>query len=207
MLYDYGIVCTYLQGINDLNMMTYQYMSPFPILSFCVPLHQRRHKVQGLQVSCLYRSSRSRDKDMWLLLAKISNRTKSVTWIYNPVVYFKPRVDEDVVWLSYWPIRNMLDAGDEVHVDIIVDGVIVGECSASLKYMDGEVDNCENITMQGEEVIGGDVSEFKVTTEGYYLCRRDLFGSQTPFRLKELFDHNVEYPGTFLIDLSVYGCV
>ncbi|KAI3670919.1 hypothetical protein L1987_87563 [Smallanthus sonchifolius] len=47
--------------------------------------------------------------------------------------------------------------------------------------------------MNEEEVIGGDLSEFEVTTGGYYLCRRDLFGSETWFWLKWLFGDNVHY--------------
>ncbi|KAJ0524655.1 putative TIR domain, P-loop containing nucleoside triphosphate hydrolase [Helianthus annuus] len=199
MLYEYGITSTYLQGIKDQNMMTYKHKSPFPSLSFCVPSHHENKRIQGLNVSCLYRSSRSMDKDMWLLLAKIRNITQGVTWIYNPVVYCKPRVDEDVVWLSYWPIGNILDVGDEVIVDIIVDkGVVASECRAILTYVDvdvdGEVESYQNNTTQGEEVIGGDLSQFEVTTKGYYLCRRNLFGLETSSWLKQLFDNNVDYP-------------
>ncbi|KAJ0524653.1 hypothetical protein HanRHA438_Chr09g0379651 [Helianthus annuus] len=134
MLYEYGIMSTFLQGIKDKIMATYKYTSSSNLLSFRVPFHIPKYRsIQGVSVSCLYRSSYSKDNDMCVLLAKISNRSKGVTWIYNPVVYCKPRVDEDAVWLSYWPIGNILGAGDEVHVDIIVDkGLIVSECSASL---------------------------------------------------------------------------
>ncbi|KAI3827400.1 hypothetical protein L1987_01473 [Smallanthus sonchifolius] len=43
-----------------------------------------------------------------------------------------------------------------------------------------------------EEVIG-DMSEFEVTTGGYYLCRRDLFGSETSGWLNWLFGDNVHH--------------
>ncbi|XP_076919542.1 uncharacterized protein LOC143582144 [Bidens hawaiensis] len=196
-LYEYGITSTYLQGIKDPNMMSYEHMSRFPNVSFHVPFHQKEQRIQGLHVSCLYKSSGSNDKDMWTLLMKINNTTKDLTWVYNPLVYCKPRVDEDVVWLSYWPIGNILDAGDEVHVDIIVDErvFVVSDCGVSLGYMDDGEENYENNTMmKEEEVIGGDLSEFKVTTGGYYLCRRDLFGSKTSTRFKRLFDDHVDYP-------------
>ncbi|XP_021979296.1 uncharacterized protein LOC110875407 [Helianthus annuus] len=140
----------------------------------------------------------SKDNDELALLAKISNRSKGLTWVYNPVVYCAPRSDEDVVWLSYWPIGNMLGVGDEVNVDIHVQigTMIVSGCGASLVYADSEVDqedNCENNLMKEKEVIGGDLSEFEVTTGGYYLCRRDLFGSETSSWLERLFGDNVYY--------------
>ncbi|KAJ0886443.1 hypothetical protein HanRHA438_Chr09g0379521 [Helianthus annuus] len=76
--------------------------------------------------------------------------------------------------------------------------MIVSECGASLLYMDdGEVvekEYCDNNTMKKEEVIGGDLSEFEVTTGGYYLSRRDIFGPETSSRLKAFFDDNVNYP-------------
>ncbi|KAJ0524654.1 putative TIR domain, P-loop containing nucleoside triphosphate hydrolase [Helianthus annuus] len=195
MLYEYGIMSTYLQGIKDENMMAYEYTSSTGCLLFRVPYHHQKNRIQGLNVSCLYRLSGSKDVDELALFAKISDRSKGLTWVYNPVVYCKPRVDEDAVWLSYWPIGNILDAGDEVHVDIIVDkGLIVSECSASLVYMYGGVENHENNLMKSEEVIGGDLSEFEVTRGGYYLCRRDLFGPATSSRLTWLFDDNIDYP-------------
>ncbi|KAJ0710002.1 hypothetical protein HanOQP8_Chr09g0307151 [Helianthus annuus] len=110
------------------------------------------------------------------------------------LVYCKPSVDEDVVWLSYWPIGNILDVGDEVTIDIFWEKgmMIVSGCGGSLVYTDDddeikEEENCENTTMKEKEVIGGDLSEFEVTTGGYYLCRRDFFYSETSYRLKLLF--------------------
>ncbi|KAJ0524536.1 hypothetical protein HanHA300_Chr09g0301601 [Helianthus annuus] len=152
-------------------MTTYEYTSSSAFLSFRVPLHQKKDKIQGLSVSCLYRSSGYKDTDWWILLAKVSNTTKGLTWIYNPVVYCKPSVDEDVVWLSYWPIGNILDVGDEVTIDIFWEKgmMIVSGCGGSLVYTDDdeikEEENCENTTIKGKEVIGGDLSEFEVTTE------------------------------------------
>ncbi|MFS7917421.1 putative TIR domain, P-loop containing nucleoside triphosphate hydrolase [Helianthus anomalus] len=173
MLYEFGIRSTYLQGIKDQSMATHQFTSS----SFRVPLHPKKHKIHGLNVTVLYRSSGGEDR--YPLFARISNRTRGVTWVYSPVVYCKPRVDEDVVWLSYWPIGNLLDAGDEVHVRILTDeGIIMIEsgCGASLVYKDGgEVEEKSE-----EEVIGGDLSRFEVTKGGYYLCRRDFFNSIIP---------------------------
>ena len=54
-----------------------------------------------INVTILYRSScEDKDQDTWGLFVQISNITKGITLMYNPVVYCKPKVDEDVVWLS-----------------------------------------------------------------------------------------------------------
>lgn len=208
MLYEYGIQNTYLQGIKDQIMTSYEYTSPSTCLCFRVPLHKEKHRIQGLNVSCLYRSSVSKDKDMWHLLAKISNTTKRLTWIYNPVIYCKPSVDEDVVWLSHWPIGNTLDVGDEVKVVIYADNLlIVSGCGASLVYMGDEVEQkkYKNNTREMEEVIGGDLFEFEIVPGGYYLCRRDFFKSKTSTWFKELFGDNIDYIGNFLFEVF-HGC-
>ncbi|KAM0008208.1 putative TIR domain, P-loop containing nucleoside triphosphate hydrolase [Helianthus debilis subsp. tardiflorus] len=180
MLYEYGIRSTYLQGIKDQSMETHEYTSSSNILSFRVPQHPKKHKIHGLNVTALYESSDDEDRytEPPPLFARISNRSRGVTWVYSPVVYCKPRVDEDVVWLSYWPIGNLLDAGDEVHVHILAEEgtIITSGYGASVVYKDGgEVEEKSE-----EEVIGGDLSRFEVTKGGYYLCRRDFFNSIIP---------------------------
>uniref|UniRef100_A0A251V3E1 Putative heavy metal-associated domain, HMA n=1 Tax=Helianthus annuus TaxID=4232 RepID=A0A251V3E1_HELAN len=141
--------------------------------------HPKKHKIHGLNVTALYRSSGGEDR--YPLFARINNRTRGVTWVYSPVVYCKPRVDEDVVWLSYWPIGNLLDAGDDVYVDILTEEgtIIISGYGASLVYKDGgEIEREEE--KSEEEVIGGDLSRFEVTKGAYYLCRRNFFNSIIP---------------------------
>ncbi|KAF5812943.1 putative TIR domain, P-loop containing nucleoside triphosphate hydrolase [Helianthus annuus] len=187
MLYEYGIRSTYLQSIEDQSMAQHEYTSSSNFLSLCVPLRPKKNRIQGLSVTILC-GSLSSDEDGRIMLppfAKISNRAKGITWVYNPVVFCLPRVDRDVVWLSYWPIGNLLDVGDIVHVTVFLDErmFIVRECGASLVYMDdGEVEKDEKCAerMKGEEVIGGDLSLFQVTKGAYYLCRRDFYKSETP---------------------------
>ncbi|XP_023768419.2 disease resistance protein RPV1 isoform X1 [Lactuca sativa] len=187
-LFEYGIVSTFLPHIQDQSIrMSDNYMSSSPFLSFHVPCCPKNRRIQGLNVTSLYRPSGD-DEDTWVLFTKISNTTKGLTWMYNPVVSCKPGFGEDAVWLSYWPIGNMLDTGDEISVSVIVgNGLIVSGCSASLVYMDGEVEleKGKNYT-KVEEVIGGDLSEFELTTGKYYLCRRDFFKSTIPDWLKML---------------------
>ncbi|GKD93649.1 hypothetical protein Tco_1373486, partial [Tanacetum coccineum] len=208
MLYEYGIRSTYLQGVKDQIMMTSEYTSLLPFLSFNVPLCPGKCRIQGLNVIFTYKGSSGDDEHPWVLFVKVSNTTKGLTWIYNPVVYCKPKVDEDVVWVSYWPIGNILDAGDEINVKMVLEeNLVVSGCGASLVYTNGgELRQEENLknNAKGEEVIGGDLSEFEVTTGGYYLCRRDFFESDTSYMLKMLFNDPIQYPETGS-SLSTFG--
>lgn len=180
MLYEYGIRSAYLQGIKDQSMATHEFTSSTGYrLSFIVPLHPKKRRAQGLSLTILYRSFGEDRNKVSPLFIKISNKTKGVTWVYNPVVYCKPIVEgEDVVWLSYWPIGTSLDVDDEIDVNLFrIEGMVeTFEYGVSLVYMDaGEVEKeeeekCERT--QKEEVIGGDLSGFEVTRGGYYLCRR-----------------------------------
>ncbi|MFS7917257.1 hypothetical protein Hanom_Chr03g00186931 [Helianthus anomalus] len=207
MLYEYGIRSTYLQGIKDQSMETHEYTSSVGYsLSFCVPLHPKKHRIQGLNVTVLYTSLvEDINTELPLLLAKISNRTKGVTWVYSPVVYCKPRVDEDVVWLSYWPIGRTSDAGDELEVDFLVlEGTIAtSRFGASLVFKDsGEVEKEEEKIE--EEVIGGDLSRFEVTKGGYYLCRKNFFDSMIP---DCFFGETIEIiTGKFLVAIYTIYC-
>nr|GEU38907.1 TMV resistance protein N-like [Tanacetum cinerariifolium] len=191
MLYEFGIMSTYLPGIIYRPMIP-EYMSSSSFLSFIVPSCPKKRKIKGLNVTSLYKST---GEDILALVAKVGNKTKGLTWIYNPVVYSKPEVHEDAVWLSYWPIGNILDTGDEVNVDIIVgNGFTVSGCGATLVYMDGELcqENCKYMIKE-EEIIGGDLSEFELTKGAFYLCRRDFFKSMTPDWLKTLVGDTIHY--------------
>ncbi|CAH1449172.1 unnamed protein product [Lactuca virosa] len=188
-LYEYGIMSTYLARIRDQSMPTPEYMSSSAFLSFRVPSCPENGRIRGLNITASYRgsgislSAAYRDKYTRALFAKVSNTSKGLTWMYNPVIYANVEVGEDAVWFSYWPIGNILDAGDEINVSIIVgDGWMVSRCGVSLVFMDDdEVEPKYYKDYKKEvEVIGGDLSEFELTTGAYYLCRRDYFKSTTP---------------------------
>ncbi|KAL7593701.1 hypothetical protein Lser_V15G33187 [Lactuca serriola] len=155
--------------------------------------------IRGLNITASYRrlgTSNYKDKDRWALFTKVSNKTKGLTWMYNPLIYCEPRVGVDAVWLSYWPIGNILDAGDEINVTIIVgDGLTVSRCGPSLVFIyDGEVElEYYKYYKKEDEVIGGDLSEFELTTGVYYLCRRDYFKSTTPDWLNMLVGDTVPH--------------
>ncbi|GKD74852.1 hypothetical protein Tco_1333134 [Tanacetum coccineum] len=90
--------------------------------------------------------------------------------LIQPGGLLKTRVDEDVVWLSNWPIGNILDAGDKVNVCIFEEeGLVVSVCGSSLEYTDdGKMEQEKNFeyNITGKEVIRGDLYEFQVTTGG-----------------------------------------
>ena len=108
-------------------------------------------------------------------LLKSARLINGVDLMYNPKVFGKPEFGEVGLWLSYWPIGNMLDVGDKVHVSVIAmtNRFEVHECGASLIFTDDDLANetMENIMAP----LGVDLSRFQLSTGAYYLCRRDLF--------------------------------
>ncbi|KAM0007324.1 hypothetical protein Hdeb2414_s0144g00812611 [Helianthus debilis subsp. tardiflorus] len=171
MLHEYGIRSTFLQGINDVSAD----FRPGLKTSLCVPTFSAERRNVVLLVNLRYRIL---NKDRLVLLAKVEIRkspTEVLTWVYNPVVYCKPKVGEVAEWVSFWPIGSMLNPGDEVIVNFYCNekNMTVEGCACNLgSYLDAEKDN----TMNGAEEIGpgGDLSEFRVAEGVYYLCRRNL---------------------------------
>ncbi|GJZ44103.1 variation in compound triggered root growth response-like protein [Tanacetum coccineum] len=190
MLYEFDIMSTSLPGLKGPNMKP-DYISESSSLSFDVPSCPKNRRFKGLDLTFRYIIS----GDDWAWFAKIST-TNGVDLLYNPKVFGKPESDKAGIWLSYWPIGNMLDTGDKVNVSIIVmSGLEVHECGASLVYADDEVGNVET--------LGGDLSQFQLSTGAYYLCRRDFFelmevGRLTPAWFNILVGDNVDYTGIFL---------
>ncbi|KAK1437417.1 hypothetical protein QVD17_03208 [Tagetes erecta] len=199
MLYEYGISSTYLQGTNYEIVISSEYTSTNKFLSFHVSLHPKKHKIQGINLSCLYRSSGSKHEELWPLFSIIINVTKDIFWIYKPLVYCQPKVDEDAMWLSYWSIGNKLDAGDIIHVIFMVGKeMIVRRCGSSLVYMDeGDVEqeeNLQNKTMNMKEVMEGDLSEFETIPQVYYLCHHNFRRLGTNDLIRGYFaDTNIPY--------------
>ncbi|XP_023731999.1 disease resistance protein RPV1 [Lactuca sativa] len=200
-LYEYGIMSTYLARIRDQSMPTPKYMSLSAFLSFRVPSCPENGRICGLNITASYRgsgislSASYRDKYTRALFAKVSNTSKGLTWMYNPVIYANVEVGEDAGWFSYWPIGNILDAGDEINVSIIVgDGWMVSRCGVSLVFMDDD-DEVEpkyyKDYKKEEEIIGGALSEFELATGSYYLCRCDYFKSTTPDWFNMLVGDNI----------------
>lgn len=201
MLYEYIIRSTFLQGIDDQIKISSEFTSTSVFLSFHVILHPKKHRIQGISLSCLYRSSGYKHEELWPLFTIIRNVTKGIIWIYKPLVYCQPRVDEDAMWLSDWSIGNKLQAGDVIHVIFMVGKeMIVKRCGASLVYMDdGEVEQEEYLqknTTNMKEVMKGDLSEGETEPRVYYLCHHNFRRLGTHDLIRGYFaDTNIPHNG------------
>ncbi|KAI3679525.1 hypothetical protein L2E82_51267 [Cichorium intybus] len=193
MLYEFGIKSTFLPNTNDPNI-TSDYISHSSTISFNIPSCAKNQKLKGLNITFKY--TVNKEKHPWPIFAKISNKTKNRDWIYNPTVFGKPEPGKVTIWLSYWETGNLLDNGDQINVSFIMENLEVRECGVRLVYADVD-ENMENI-MEFEETLLGDLSAFKLSTETYYLCRRDFFKSMevdgpTPSWFRDSVGYKVDY--------------
>ncbi|KAK1418437.1 hypothetical protein QVD17_27582 [Tagetes erecta] len=190
MLFEFGIMSTSLPDIKDPNM-TPMYISNSTSISFDVPPCPKNKTLQGINVTFKYAIS---GKD-WVWFCKIDT-TNGVVLMYNPKVFGKPESSEVCIWSSYWPIGNKLNIRDTVKVSIVViSGLEVHECGVSLIYSDDET--LEN-NIGWEDILGGDISGFQLSTGAYYLCRRDFFelmevGRLTPNWFRILVGDTIDY--------------
>ncbi|MFS7915033.1 putative kelch-type beta propeller [Helianthus anomalus] len=191
MLYEFNIMSTSLPDIKEDSNMTPKYISKSSSLLFDVPRCPKNKRLKGINVTFKY--ARSGEDCVWF--CKI-NTGKGVDVIYNPRVFGKPEFGKECIWLSYWPIGNKLNVGDTVHVSIVVfNGLEVHECGVSMVYSD--VETAED-NMGWEEIIGGDLSGFQLSTGLYYLCRHDFYslmevGRLTPDWFRILVGDTIDY--------------
>lgn len=82
-------------------------------------------RIQGLSVCFVFAFSNPSDAliapslvgDSWGLHIIISNETKYLKWSYCPDVQSIVRVDEDLLWLSYWKFEDhRLEGGDVLNI-------------------------------------------------------------------------------------------
>ncbi|KAD6455188.1 hypothetical protein E3N88_09894 [Mikania micrantha] len=166
-MYEFDIMSTSLPDIDDPNMKP-KYISKLFSVSFDVPSCPKNKMLKGINVILKY--AISGDDGAWF--CKVSTTT-GVDLMYNPIVFGKPEFGKVCIWLSYWPIGNTLEIGDTVNISIVVmSGLEVLECGVSLVYSDQEIVKSK---MGWEEVLGGDLSGFQLSTGAYYLCGRDFF--------------------------------
>nr|XP_043615528.1 disease resistance protein RUN1-like isoform X2 [Erigeron canadensis] len=197
MLYEFSIMSTSLPDVSDLKDPNIKpdYISESSSLSFGVPSCPENRRLKGLNLTFKY--TISGDDSAWF--AKIST-TNGVDLMYNPRVFGKPEYGEVGIWLSYWPIGNTLEPEDKVNVSIaVMSGLEVHECGARLVYSDDEVaDESSGSNLSLEEILGGELSGFQLSTGAYYLCRRDFFelmevGRLAPDWFKILVGDTIDY--------------
>ncbi|PWA83118.1 Leucine-rich repeat-containing protein [Artemisia annua] len=217
MLYEFSIMSISLPDIDKPNMIPEnEYTSEDPLLSFEIPESHRNRKLKGLNLTFKY----TLQGDEWVWFARIRTNN-GVNLIYNAKVFGKPAADEVGIWLSYWPIGKSLRVGDEVNVSIIVtNGLEINGCGASLVYAGEEdedeyvedsnksfVENHESFEDANDfykdnnehaDILGGDISGFKLSKGTYYLCRRDYsqlmeVGRLTPNWFRDLVGDTIDY--------------
>ncbi|KAK4493040.1 hypothetical protein RD792_018147 [Penstemon davidsonii] len=176
LLYEFGIFSTSMLGsqIPDWN---FSYKTIGSSVSFTVPSSTSDLQIQGLNLCFVYAvsNSTSNNDEKWfpenILFIKIRNKTKDLEWIYYPTCFGIPEPDNDLLWLSHWTFRNELEDGNEVDISIITgDNFVVRECGLSFMYHEQKED-IWNKYLSWREVIGGDLSAFRLSTGSYYLCR------------------------------------
>ncbi|KAD4585097.1 hypothetical protein E3N88_22698 [Mikania micrantha] len=191
MLYEFDIMSTSLPVIRYPNV-TPEYISKSSSLSFDMPLCPKNKRLKGIDVTFKYTISNG--ECAWFCKISMVNGVGDL--LYNPKVFGKPTFGDLCVWLSYWPIGHTLKTGDTVNVSIVVlSGLEVHECGVTLVYSD--VETLEN-NMECEEILGGNLSGFHLSTGAYYLCRRDFFelvevGRLTPDWFKILAGDTIDY--------------
>lgn len=182
--------------------MATDFISESASLSFIMPPCPKNRRLKGINVTFKYTNDSC---DYWVWFAKITT-PNGVDLMYNPMVFGKPVTDDVSIWLSYWPIGKVLHFEDTVNVSIVVmKGLKIHECGVSLVYTDEEVANetfKEND--EYEEVLGGDLSGFKLITGAYYLCRRDFYelmevGKLTPDWFSILVGDTIDCTGMYLL--------
>ncbi|KAK4487470.1 hypothetical protein RD792_005891, partial [Penstemon davidsonii] len=176
LLYEFGVFSASMPGKHIPEWFSYKFIGSS--FSFIVPNSTSDIQIQGLNLSFVYAISNSisNNDETWfpenILFIKITNRTKKSEWIYYPTCFGIPELPEsDLLWLSHWTFRNEVENGDEVDISIITgDNFVVKECGINFMYHEQEED-IQNKYLSWKEVIGGDLTAFRLSTGSYYLCR------------------------------------
>ncbi|KAG5535870.1 hypothetical protein RHGRI_023592 [Rhododendron griersonianum] len=89
-------------------------------LSFLVP-SRAHYKIQGFVICCIYTTWKNLvtvSDFLAPLTTKIDNKTKHVKCAHCPVSIGIPKANENMIWISHWNSRDLLDGGDEVVVSV-----------------------------------------------------------------------------------------
>ncbi|KAM7470220.1 hypothetical protein LguiA_008403 [Lonicera macranthoides] len=173
-LHEFGIFSTFIPG--EMVPSCFSDKSKGSSISFSVTSLPNL-RIRCLNVFSVYYYSRRNFPDT-RLLTKIYNRTKGLTWIYCPLCVGFPYEANGMTWLSQWNFGNdQLEGGDEITVSIHT-GFEVKECGINVVYEEQvendeeDTDNHDNRYFFANEVIGGDLSNFQLSSGAYFLSRR-----------------------------------
>ncbi|TQD97613.1 hypothetical protein C1H46_016787 [Malus baccata] len=180
-LYECGIFSTCFVG-NEVPGR-FSYKSTKSSISFSVPLLPSSHTIRGLNIFATYaneeNSNYNDDYDYKPpMMIKVSNKSKSLKWIYWPLFYGIPGDGEDMIWLSHWNMENetILQCGDQVVVSVVAGSNKFRIKEFGVELMQEHQNNMMISTQHNTKsdpnypcVIGGDLSMWERKPGMYFL--------------------------------------
>ncbi|XP_016649880.1 PREDICTED: TMV resistance protein N-like isoform X2 [Prunus mume] len=135
-LHEYGIFSTFLPGSHVPGQFSNK--SKGSSISFIVPVIPIL-KIRGLNIFSVYENSILTNRFCTIMspvIAKVTNKSKGLKWIYAPACYGVPDGDNGVIWLSHWKLGDhQLEGGDEVTVSVFTQHSFqVTECGVQLVH-------------------------------------------------------------------------
>ncbi|GJW94909.1 Toll/interleukin-1 receptor domain-containing protein [Tanacetum coccineum] len=160
MLYEFNIVSISLPDIEKPNIIPeYEYTSDDPLLSFKVPERSCNRILKGLNITFKY----TIQGDEWVWFVKLRTN-KGVDLIYNPKAFGKPAADR----VGIWGVVQATDEEDETE--------FFGDSNKSMVDVNESFeDNDESFEEKNAhaDILGADISGFKLCNGTCYLCRHD----------------------------------
>ncbi|XP_048442299.1 disease resistance protein RPV1-like [Pyrus x bretschneideri] len=199
-LYQFGIFSTFFVG-NEVPGW-FSYKSTKSSISFMVPLLPATHRIRGLNIFATYANEENSNNHDYCMIrcpimAKVSNKSKGLRWIYSPLFYGIPGEGEDMIWLSHWRMESetILQCGDQVVVLVMAgypEWFRVKEFGVELvqEHQHNMMINNQHNTKSDPHypfVIGGDLSMYEHKPGIYFLgffkeqMEKNDFGIQRMF--------------------------
>nr|GEX03371.1 hypothetical protein [Tanacetum cinerariifolium] len=180
MYYEYGIFSTIYEGELIPNWI--EHRNKGPSVSFSIPTSPK--KLTGMNF-CYVQTKQSTYQIFDLPHIIISNITKKHTLIYKHYIRTVNVGGHSLTFLSHWMFRkNEMEDGDQLTVSIepalCAFNVSIRECGVSFVYDDddGNIEEEEDplsYYKSWNQIIGGDLSAFQLTTEEYLLDNKARF--------------------------------
>lgn len=134
--------------------------------------------------------------------AKVFNITKGTKWTYSPMFYGIPEANNDMLWLSYWTLEDLLDAGDEVDISIAMSSAFqIKQCGIRLVYKQQETTrpSCskeivESTSSRYQTMSDIDMSSYELVRSMYFLCHHKF---PTHQGVRKDDDENWDDPGGY----------
>lgn len=128
-LHEFGIFSTYVPEKQIPSF--FMYKKKGKQISFKVPWHQNSWTIIGFNMCVVFYYL---NKCHPFLEIEVYNKTEHVWWTYQKKNQEIPRTVEKLAWLSFWRCGNLLEAGDEIFIRVIMGPGVVEECCINLIY-------------------------------------------------------------------------